>query len=200
MLKKTLVPLSLALCAAFAMPAHAQAPSSPAKKELIARILKIQQPGIEGMARALAEEPAMAMLSRAEQALSVRVAADKQEAVAKEIQGDAKKYLDETVPIVRNRAVQVAPTTVGTLLEQKFSEEELKQVVAFLESPAYVKFQGLGPEMQKVLVEKVVADTRGQVEPKVRGLEDSIAKRLGVTGAAGAAPAAGGGAKPPAKK
>ena len=173
-MKKHLFILALA-CACTA----AQAQSTPAKKELIARILKVQQAGIEGLARSLAEEPAVNMLARAEQALPQRVAADKREAVAKEIQGDVKKYLDEAVPVVRDRAVKLAPTTVGTLLDEKFTEAELKQVIAFLESPAYTKFQTLGPDMQKVLIEKVVTETRGTVEPKVRELEASIARRLG---------------------
>ena len=184
MMKK---PLLLALLAGACFAAQAQ--STPAKKELVGRILKIQQAGIEVLARNLAEEPAMNLLARAEQALPQRVAADKQQAVAKEIQGDAKKYLDETVPLVRDRALKLAPSTVGALLEEKFNEEELRQVLAFLESPAYVKFQKHSPDMQRVLLEKLVSDTRGSVEPKVRDLENSIGKRLGVAPPAAAKPA-----------
>lgn len=194
MLKKPFLTLLLvAACAA----AQAQTASSPAKKELVARILKMQQPAIETLARGLAEEPALQLLARAEQALP-RVPQDKQQAVAKEIEADARKYVDETVPIVKDRAIKLAPSTLGALLEEKFSEEELKQVVGILESPAFAKFQQLAPEMQKSLAEKLVADTRPTVEPKVRSLEASIGKRLGVS----PPPANNGGAaaKPPAKK
>jgi hypothetical protein len=183
MLKKPLLLLALA-GACFAV----QAQSTPAKKELIAKILKIQQAGIETLARNLAEEPAVNLLAAAERSLPQRVAADKQEAVMKEVHGDIKKYLDDAVPMVKDRAVKLAPASVGTLLEQKFSEDELKQVLAFLQSPAYVKYQQLGPDMQKVLVEKLVADARPSMEPKVRALENSIAKRLGVPQAAASAP------------
>lgn len=183
-MKKTL--LIVALLGAFGA---VQAQSTPAKKELIARILKVQQAGIETLARSLAEEPAMNLLARAEQALPQRVAPERQETVARAIQADAKKYLDEAVPLVRDRALKLAPSTVGALLDEKFSEAELKQVAGFLESPAYVKFQQLGPDMQKVLVEKVIADSRGAIEPKVRDLEASIARRLGVNGAAAPASA-----------
>lgn len=194
MLKKSLLILTL-LGACFAV----QAQSSPAKKELVARILKVQQPSIEGVARKLAEEPAMRMLAMAEQALP-RVPADKQQAVAKEIEADAKKYVDETVPLVRDRAMKLAPTTVGTLLEEKFSEDELKQIVAFLESPAVLKFQQLAPDMQKTLVEKLVADMRPTVEPKVKALDQSIAKRLGVQPVQQQQQQQGNGSKAPAKK
>lgn len=196
MLAKHVSILTLALAA---VSAQAQAPSTaatPAKKELVARILKLQQPGIEAMARSLAEQPAAELLERAGAALPARVAADKREAVAREIQADVKKYVDEAVPLVQARAVKLAPATIGTLLEEKFSEDELRQVVAIVESPTYAKFQQLGGEMQKVLGEKLVADTRGTIEPKVKAVEQSVARRLGVTAPAqGAAPAA----RPPAK-
>lgn len=187
--------LILAIAAACASVQAQPAPSSPAKKELVARILKIQQPAIDKMARGLVEEPLMPLLDRAEGALQQRVPADKREAVAKDIQADVRKFADETTALVRDRAMKIAPTTAGPLLEEKFTEDELKQLVAMLESPLLARFQSAGGEVQRALVEKVVADTRGQVEQRFRALEDTIAKRLGVpTGAA--APAA----KPAPKK
>ena len=163
-----------------------QAQSTPAKKALVARILKVQQPAIEGMSRSMAERPAIALMDRAGPALTERVAADKREAVGKEIQADVKKYLDEAVPLVTSRAVRLAPTTVGPFLEEKFTEEELKQVAAFLESPAISKFQQLSGEMQKVLFEKVINDTKGVIEPKLVVLEQSVSKRLGINAPAAA--------------
>ena len=163
-----------------------QAQSTPAKKALVARILKAQQPGIEGMSRSMAERPAIDLMDRAGPALTERVAADKRDAIAKEIQADVKKYLDEAVPLVTSRAVKLAPTTVGAFLEEKFTEEELKQVAAFLESPAINKFQQLSGEMQKVLLEKVVVDTKGVIEPKVVALEQAVSKRLGIVAPASA--------------
>jgi uncharacterized protein len=197
MLKKSIIALALVLPFAAA---QAQSPaSSPAKKELVGRVLKMQQPGIEGMARTLVEQPAMELLGNAASALPARVAKDKQDAVAKEIQGDVRKYLDEAVPLVQGRAVKLAPGTIGNLLEEKFSEDELKQVVAIMESPVYVKFQRMGEDMQKVLVEKLVADTRSTIEPKVRVLEETVARRLGVTAPAKAGAAPKPAAKPAAK-
>jgi uncharacterized protein len=197
MLKKSIFALTLLVAATTAAQAQSQ-PSSPAKKDLVARILKVQQPGIEAMARGLVEQPAMELMGNASSALPARVAKDKQEAVGREIQADVQKYVDDAFPYVRDRAVKLAPTTIGPLLEERFTEDELKQIVSIMESPVYTKFQRMGDDMQKILVDKVVADTRGTVEPKVRTLEETVAKRLGVTSpAAGAAPRAP--AKAPAK-
>jgi uncharacterized protein len=199
MLQKTLLILAIAAACT-----SVQAQSTPAKKELVARILKLQQPAIDNMARSLVQEPLGPLMESADGALQQRVAPEKREAVAKAIQADARKYVDETTPIVRDRAVKLAPTTIGPLLEEKFTEDELKQIVAMLESPVLAKFQAAGGDMQRALIEKVVGETRPQVEAKFRALEDTMAKRLGVptnaaAGAAGA-PAAAASGKPPAKK
>ena len=98
------------------------------------------------------------------------------------------------------RAARLAPSTIGTLLEERFSEDELKQIAGIIESPVYIKFQKMGDEMQQQLIAKLVSDTRPTIEPKVRALEQTIAKRLGVAGPApsgNAAPRAP--AKPAAK-
>lgn len=174
----TILALALALASggAFAQVAA----TSPVKKELVARLLKLQQPGIEQLARNLAEQPAGQLLNQAGMAMQARVPPEKREAMAKEIGTDVKKYAEEAVPLVRDRAIKLAPSTVGKLLEEKFTEEELQQIVATLESPAYIKYMQLSGDMQKGLLEKLVADTRPTIEPKLKALEASIGKRLGI--------------------
>lgn len=185
-------PTALAQATAPADPTAAA--SSPAKKELVARLLKIQQPGIERLARAMTEEPAAVLMERAEQVIAARVPKERQQALAKEIEADVQKYLNDTVPQVRSRAVQLAPSSVGGVMESKFSEDELRQVVTLLESPAYAKYQQLSGDMQQALQARLVAETRATVEPRVQALEKSVSDRLkaatGATGAPQAKPAA----------
>ncbi len=191
--------LTLAIALASAAGAYAQgtasapAASSPAKKQLVQKVLNLQQGSIENMARALAQGPAEQLWQQAEMALRANVPADKREAIARDIQGDLKKYVDEAVPLVRDRAAKLAPTVIGPMLEEKFTEDELKQLIAWMESPVSQKYQQMAPEMQRALGEKLVRETGPAVEPKVRALEDSIGKRLGMpprpaAAASGAAP------------
>ena len=62
----------------------AQAESTAAKKELVAKVLQLQQPAIEQSAQSLAERPAMQMMQQAGLALQSRVAPEKRDAIAKE--------------------------------------------------------------------------------------------------------------------
>lgn len=157
---------------------HAE--STAAKKELVAKVLQLQQPAIELVARAMAEQPAQILMQRAAPILQQRIPPEKRQAVAQDIQADVKKYVDETVPIVRDRAVALAPSTIGVLLDERFTEDELKQLIAIIESPVNRKFQQLGSEMQKSLTEKLVAETKPVIEPKVRALDRSVGTRLGL--------------------
>lgn len=184
MYRKSLLILAIAAACATTT---AQAQSTPAKKEAVARILKLQQPGIEKMARALVQDSVLPLMDAAGNALQQRVAADKREALGKEMQADARKYVDDTTNMVRDRALKLAPTTVGPMLEEKFTEDELKQLVTLLESPVLAKFNSVGGDMQRSLLEKVVADTRPQVEPRLRALEDNFAKKLGLPANGGTA-------------
>lgn len=186
MRKPLVIGLMLATAAASAFAQGATpAPASAAKKALVAKVLKLQQPGIEGMARQLAEQPAMQLLQQAGMALQ-RLPADRREGVAKELQADARKYSEEATPLVRERAIALAPSTIGAVLEEKLTEDELKQVIAMLESPANRKFNSLLGDMQRALGEKLVAETRGTVDPKVRALEQSMSRRLTAAAAASA--------------
>ena len=181
--------LGLCLLAGTASAQTNAAPATPAKKELVTKLLKVQQPGIEAMARNLAEQPAIQLMNQAGMILQARVPADKRDAVAKEIGNDIKAYTAEAVPLVRDRAVKLAPSTAGKLLEDRFTEEELRQILEILESPVYAKFNRISGELEKSLMEKLVSETRPTIEPKVKALEARIGKRL--QAAAGQPPAAG---------
>lgn len=169
----------------------AAAQTSDAKKELVTKVLSLQQAAIEQTAQALVERPALQMMQQAGMALQTRVAPEKREAIAKEIQADLKKYADDVGPLVRQQAVKLAPSTVGVLLEQKFTEEELKQLIVIMESPVNRKYLQMGAEMQKALGDKLVTETKSAVEPKVKALEQAIVKHLDLPAdAKAAAPAA----------
>jgi len=179
--------------------ASAPLPSSPAKKELVQKLLVLQQPGIESIARNMVEQPAMRMFQAAGQALQQKVPAEKREAVGKSIEADIRKYVDESVPIVRERAIKLAPSTIGTMLEERFTEDELKQLVAWLESPVNKKYSQVGPEMQNGFMKKLVEESRPLVEPRLQALESKVRASLGVPAGepAASAPAK---AATPAKK
>lgn len=195
---KRLIAVALLSCATLA---HAQ--STPAKKELVAKLLQLQQPGIDNMAKSIAERPVMQLMQHAGSALQTQVPQDKREATAKTLQADAQKFVDEAYPVIRERAVKLAPTTVGAVLEEKFSEDELKQLIAWFESPVNKKYQQVGPELQNSMLQKLLAEASPILDPKLQALQQKMGNTLraaaGDAGPSKAAKPAASGARPPAK-
>ena len=170
--------VALLSCGMVQAQGSAASASSPAKKELVAKVLQSQQGSAEALARNLVEQPALQLLQVIGPQIAARIPADKRDALAKDIQADARKYVDEAVPIVRERAIKLAPTTLGPMLEERFTEDELKVLVAFLESPVSKKYQQMAGDMQKALADKLVADVGPTIEPKLKAMQQSVAKRL----------------------
>jgi uncharacterized protein len=166
---------------ASATPVLAQSAGANAeKRQLVTRMLELQRPGIENLANNLAAAPAMQLRQQAGMALQQAVPPERREEVAREIEGDLRKYVDDVAPQVRQRAVTIAPETLGTMLEERFTADELRQLIALLESPVNRKFQSMAGDLQRVIAERLVGDTRGVIEPKVRELERTVAGRLGI--------------------
>lgn len=153
------------------------------KSELVSRLISLQQPGIENIGRTLAAQTSQRVLQSAGQALP-RLPADKRDAAAKEVQADVGKFYDDVEPMLRKRAIELAPATLTPLYEERFNEDELRQVITWLESPVSKKLQQIDSDIGNTLAQKVVADTRGSIETRLKALETSLAKRLGMPAAA----------------
>jgi len=189
--------IGMAALLALATIAHAQ--TTPAKKELVAKVLVLQQPLVESMAREVVERPALQIMQAAGNALRGQVAPDKREALGKSIETDVRKFVDESVPVLRERAIKIAPTTIGATLEEKFSDDELKQLIAWYESPVYKKYQQLGGEMQNVFMQKLMAEAGPLLDGKLQALQQKVRSSF-VTATGTSAPKPSASAPRPAAK
>lgn len=186
------------LLSTVAAAAAAQGTASPAKKELVQKVLTLQQAGIEGVGNAVANQVSMQILQAAGRAMG-EVPPEKREALGAELQAEVKKFYEDISPMLRASAVKNAPTSLGAALEEKFSEDELKFVVGWLESPVSKKYPQVLAEVQQAFGQKLVDETRPQVDPKLKALEAVIRTKLrAATGETAGAPT--GPAKPAAPK
>ncbi|MEY4754081.1 MAG: hypothetical protein RJA44_1756 [Pseudomonadota bacterium] len=177
------------LAAALAVAGGAAAQS---KKDLATKIYQLQKADVDNIAQGLVQYPADTILRQSAPYLQNKVAADKRESIGMEIQADVKKYMDETTPLVRERVHASAPGVMTPMLEQKFSEDELKQLAAFLESPVAKKYHQVMPEIMKSVYDKVGTEVNTSiVQPRATTLSQNVGKRLGfVAPSAASAPAA----------
>ncbi|MES2257375.1 MAG: DUF2059 domain-containing protein [Pseudomonadota bacterium] len=156
--------------------ATAAAPVSPAKQELVHKVLALWQ--IDSIGQSMLQAPVSDAVQQARAMLQGRASTERRDAAMSEIVADAQKFMDEAAPTVRGSAQKLIPTTVAPLLADKFTEDELRQMVAMLESPVKRKFETLLPELQKTLGQGVAADTGAVINPKLQDLKQRIGLRL----------------------
>ena len=187
-MKRVLAPALIALAAfgvvgtaAAQTPAAPSAPPvSPAKKELVQRLMRLQQSDVEGFARTVVERPAAQMMREAGLAMQQQVEPDKRDTMGRAIEAEVKKYVDEAYPIVRDRALKLAPSTIGAVYEAKMTEDELKQLITWLESPTAKKYQSLATELRTNFSQKLIAEMPPILDPKLMALDGRIRTILGV--------------------
>ena len=163
------------------------APSSPAKKALVQRILTLQQSEVEAFARGVVERPAAQMMRDAGLAIQQQVPPEKRESTGHAIEAEVKKYVDESYPLVRERALKIAPSTIGAVLEARMSEDELRTLLAWLDSPTNKKYQQVALDVRNAFAQKLLADMPALLDPKLQALDGRIRVILGVPPANGAA-------------
>lgn len=169
-----LKPVITAIALVVAGTACADTPKS--KQELVNRVMELWK--LDSVGQTMLQEPVTSAVQQARAVLQGRVSADRRDAAMRDITEDAKSFLQEATPVVSKSTAKVAPVTVAPMLSERFTDEELRQIIAILESPVKTKFEAMVPEMQKAVAEKVAADTREAIDPKLKDLTQRIGVRL----------------------
>ena len=190
---KKLALASALVCTLVAPAAHAQ---SAAKKELINKLLTLQQPAFDAAARSITEQQPMQMAQAAQKVIMQNVPEDKRMATAQAVDAELKKYVESAAPIIQASSNKLAAATMTPALDEKFTEDELRKLITALESPELKKFQTLLPEMTDKLLDKIIADARPGVDPALNKAAANVRQILtNASGGGKPAPAA-----KPAKK
>ena len=168
--------LLLATLCASATFAQAQSAAADDKQPLVQRLLQLWH--VEDTALKMVQRPALEAMQQARIALQGRVSAQKQEATMKDIAADVQKYIDETTPLVRDNAQRLKPQVIGPLLTQNFSADELRQLIALLESPVKRKFEQLVPQMERAFGEQIAEQNRTAVDPKLQAMQQAVGLKL----------------------
>lgn len=172
-LKSGILALALACAGAHAAPAAAV---SPAKQALVDKVLTLWN--IDSIGQSMLQVPVTDAVQQARAMLQGRASVERRDAAMTDIVNEAKAFMAEATPIARSSADKLIPAKIAPLLAERYTEEELRQLIAILESPVKKKFEAMVPEMQKTLGESIAADTRPVIDPKLQGLKEKIGLRL----------------------
>ena len=149
------------------------------KQKLIDRILVLFHP--ENDVLQAVQAPGVKAMQQSSVALqTAQVPQERKDKTMKDIGADVQKYIDTTMPVAVASARKFTEPAVAPLLAQNFTTEELRQVVAMLESPVKAKFEKLVPQMESAVGQKVQADIGPQVNKNIQAMTEAVGTKLRV--------------------
>jgi len=182
-LKKPLaqLPLAILFAASFmaSMPAAAQ--NNDAKRALAQKISQIQQKADSGtMAEQLTGSAVQPLIASWSERLDESVPPARQKEVRDKLDVELKKFIETSRKAIEGQVAKAADAALVPMLMEKLSEDEMKTIIAYLESPAAAKFQALGPDATTAWAKKVVEATRAPVESAAKTFDAAASKIVGV--------------------
>ncbi|MBW8756703.1 MAG: hypothetical protein JF586_03740 [Burkholderiales bacterium] len=159
-----------------AAPANLPAPDAE-KQKAIDRILANVHPE-NGVIQAL-QRPAIEAMQKSMIAMQTQhVPKDRMDKAMKEIAGDVQHYVEISTPLVTASARKITNQTVGPILAQNFSADELRQLAAIFESPVKAKFDKLIPQLEVAVGDKVTTDVGPAINKNIQALTESVGTKL----------------------
>jgi uncharacterized protein len=193
-MKKLLTVIALT---AMAMSVTAQAQAPDPKLEWATKAVALQQgPELERLVSQLADSASQDVVQSWGVKLRNDVPKEKLDQTAKSLNGELKKYYDDVSKIIRSKVNKASADSLIPAYMARFTLDELKQLVAFFESPAVKKYQAAAPELGNVFVNQLIMETRADVLARAKLFDDAAVKIVGTAPKSPAAAAS----KPAAKK
>ena len=171
--------LFVALCAV-----STGASAQDAKKTLATKLAQMQAKSDgAAMANQLTADAVQLPLSTWSQRLDESVPPARQKDVRDKLDVELKKFADNTHKAIDAQVSKAAEAALVPVFMDKLSEDEMKTIIAYMESPAAVKFQSLSADAGNAWAQKVIDATRPTVEANVKSFDAAASKIVGVPAA-----------------
>ncbi|MDR2154748.1 MAG: DUF2059 domain-containing protein [Burkholderiaceae bacterium] len=151
---------------------------SDGKRALAVRLAQIQQK-TDGAAIAeqLTNSAVQPLLISWSQRLDETVPPARQKEVRDKLDVELKKFTEAVQKAIDNQVAKSAEAALAPIFMEKLTEDEMKTIIAFLESPVSAKFQALGPDATNSWAQRVVDATKSTVENSAKNF-DAAANRI----------------------
>ena len=161
------IALSIGLAAA---PAQAQSDAA-ARKELATRIVNLQKASdMDALIAQLASSASQTVVSTWLPKLD-QLPRSKQRTAADQLDAELKKFNQDNVRLIKSRNERISLDVLVPAYAERFTTDELRQLVAFMESPVIKKYYAANPQMANMLAQKLVEATRKDVETRIKAFD-----------------------------
>ena len=150
------------------------------KLEWATKFVALQQgPELDRLVNQLADSAAQDVLQAWAPKLQSNVSKEKMEQARDSLNVELKKYFDDVYKSISTKTGKVSADALVPVYMQRFSLEELKQLVGFFESPAVKKYQAAAPELGNTFVQQLVEATRTDVAGRGKQFDEAALKIIG---------------------
>lgn len=163
----------------------AQAQTTDPKLEWANKVVALQQgPELDRLVGQLADSAAQDILRIWVPTLQSSVPKAKQDQAKESLNRELKKYFDDVSKTINGKVGKVSTDSLVPAYMERFSLDELKQLVAFFESSTVKKYQAAAPELSGVFIKQLIEATREDVTARTRQFDGAAAKIVGSAPAA----------------
>ncbi|HON30180.1 MAG TPA: DUF2059 domain-containing protein [Ottowia sp.] len=188
------IPAAIILVAVCALSTGAMA-QNDAKKALATKLAQLQlKTDGAAMADQLTGSAVQPIVAGWSQRLDETVPPARQKDVRDKLDAELKKFADNTHKAVEAQVGKSAEAALVPIFMEKLSEDEMKTIIAYMESPASAKLQALGADATDAWAKRIIEATRSQVEAGAKTFESAANRIVGAAGGSGS------GGNSPAKK
>ena len=154
------------------------------KLEWATKVVALQQgPELDRLVNQLADSAAQDVLQAWAPRLQSNVPKERMEQARNSLNAELKTYFDDVFKTISAKTGRVSSDALVPVYMQKFSLEELKQLVGFFESPAVKKYQAAAPELGNVFVQQLIEATRTDVVARGKQFDEAAVKIVGIPSA-----------------
>lgn len=166
----------------------AQAQTADSKLEWATKAVALQQgPELDRLIGQLAESSSQELVENWGNKLRAQVSKAQFDTSAESLNAELKKYNDDVSKIIKNKVNKASTDSLIPAYMERFSQDELKQLVAYFESPVVKKYQAAAPALGNIFVNQLIMETRVDVTARAKKFDEAATK---IVGTAPKAPAA----------
>jgi hypothetical protein len=179
-MKYPTIAASLILIAGLVSGGSALAQANDAKRDLALKIVALQQGAdMDRMIGQLAASAVQPMVEVWARRVEANIPKSRQEQAGEQLKTELKRYGDDVYKLIQSKLPRVSQDSLVGAYMDSFSEDELRQLLAFFASPVVKKYQSLGPQLGNLVVQKLVEATRPEIQERARQFEAVALKIAG---------------------
>lgn len=151
--------------------------ASDAKRDLASKLVALQRgPEMERMTLQLTTGAIQPLIAKWGPKLETMPVA-KQEKARDQLNAELKVLGDGIRKMLEDQMNKSAETSLLPAYMDRFSEDEMRQLVTLFEAPAFKKYQSVSPELADIWIKDVMDSARGAVVEK-EAVFDTIATKI----------------------